>query len=109
MNIFNRSAFIIEGEQQLLANKDESRELVYTLLKKVIEDGNTKFLVENIMNLTKENKKKLVELLDITNLDSIVRFSSEIASRKSELNFLRSVTCNSNSKTIDARKNYSKK
>jgi hypothetical protein len=104
LNIFNRSAFIIEGEQQLLANKDDSRELIYTLLKKVIEDGNTKFLVENIMNLTKENKKKLVELLDITNLDSIVRFSSEIASRKSELNFIRSVTCNSNSKTIDARK-----
>lgn len=104
VNIFNRSAFIIEGEQQLLANKDDSRELVYTLLKKVIEDGNTKFLVENIMNLTKENKKKLVELLDITNLDSIVRFSSEIVSRKSELSFIRSVTCNSNSKTLDARK-----
>lgn len=104
VNIFNRSAFIIEGEQQLLTNKDDSRELVYTLLKKVIEDGNTKFLVENIMNLTKENKKKLVELLDITNLDSIVRFSSEIVSRKSELSFIRSVTCNSNSKTVDARK-----
>jgi len=104
VNIFNRSAFIIEGEQRLLANKDESRELVYTLLKKVIEDGNTKFLVENIMNLTRENKKKLVELLDITNLDSIVRFSSEIASRKSELEFFRAITSNANSKTLEARK-----
>ena len=104
VNIFNRSAFIIEGEQQLLANQDDSRALVYTLLKKVIEDGNTKFLVENIMNLTKENKRKLVELLDITNLDSIVRFSSEIASRKSELEFFRAVTSNANSKTTEARK-----
>lgn len=104
VNIFNRSAFIIEGEQQLLTNKNESRALVYTLLKKVIEDGNTKFLVENIMNLTKENRKKLVELLDITNLDSIVRFSSEIASRKSELEFFRAVTSNANSRTVEARK-----
>lgn len=104
VNIFNRSAFIIEGEQRLLANKDESRELVYTLLKKVIEDGNTKFLVENIMNLTRENKKKLVELLDITNLDSIVRFSSEIALRKSELEFFRAVSSNVNTKTMEARK-----
>ncbi len=104
VNIFNRSAFIIEGEQRLLANKDDSRELVYTLLKKVIEDGNTIFLVENIMNLTKENKKKLVELLDITNHDSIVRFSSEIGFRKSELGFIRSVVSNSNSRTTEARK-----
>ena len=104
VHIFNRSAFIIEGEKNLLANKDDSRKLIYTLLKKVIEDGNTRFLVENIMNLTKDNKKKLVELLDITNLDSIVRFSSEIAERKLELEFFRAVTNNSSSKTLEARK-----
>ena len=78
--------------------------MTLALLKKVIEDGNTRFLVENIMNLTKDNKKKLVELLDITNLDSIVRFSSEIAERKLELEFFRAVTNNSSSKTLEARK-----
>lgn len=105
VSIFDRSAYIIEGDSKLITNNDASRELVYCLMKKVIEDGDTRFIVDNVIGLSRENKKKFIELLDITNLDSIVRFSSEIAGRKSEISFMRDVVDNKNSKTLDARKN----
>lgn len=103
-DIFNRIAYIMEGNQKLLADNDPSRELIYNLLKKVIEDGNMRFIVEKVVNLKKENQKKLLELLDITNLDSLVRFSSEITLRKSVVENVHSVVSNTNKETADLRK-----
>lgn len=103
-NIFNRIAYIMESNQKLLANDDPSRGLIYSLLKKVIEDGNMRFLVEKVVNLKKDNQKRLLELLDITDLDSIVKFSSEIVLRKSIVENVHNVVSNTNKETVELRK-----
>jgi hypothetical protein len=87
-SLFDHAAYILEEDQKLEETQSSARKLIYPLLKKVIEDGNTEFLVEQAIGLSDESKKKFRELLDITNIDQIVNFSSSVGKKIEFLDFL---------------------
>jgi hypothetical protein len=58
------------------------------MVKKLIENGNIEFLYSEILKLSDESRQKFKELLQITDMDDVVEFSSSVATRTSFLNFL---------------------
>lgn len=68
------------------------RKIVYLLLRKAIESGDLSYLFSDILNLSKEGQKNLKELLRQTNMEEVVRFTSEVAEKEQFLNFLNELT-----------------
>lgn len=102
-SLFDHAAYILEEDQKLEETQSAARKLIYPLLNKVIEDGNTEFLVENIIGLSDKSKEKYRELLDITNIDQIVNFSSSVGKKLEFLDFLYEITYGDISKSLKER------
>lgn len=90
--LFERSAYLFEEDLKLLSTDNKIRKIVYLLLRKAIEDGDLSYLFSNILNLSKEGQKNLKELLRQTNMEEIVRFTSEVAEKEQFLCFLNELT-----------------
>lgn len=103
VDVFNQSAFFLEEDLRLIEKNNSSKKMIYTLLRKVIEDGDLKFLIENVMGLNKESRSKLIELLDRTKLEDIISFSSSIAKRQTTLEILYQIAVTNIPKSIEAR------
>lgn len=85
---FEQSAFIIEDDLKLLSKDDAHRALIYMLLRKVIDDGNISFIINHVMGLSKQSQTRLIDLLDKTNLEEVINFSTQIANRLQTLDLL---------------------
>lgn len=107
-SLFDHAAYILEEEQKLEETQSSARKLIYPLLNKVIEDGNTEFLVDHIISLSDESRQRFRELLDITNIDQIVNFSSSVAKKLEFLDFLYELTYGEISKWLKERKQLHK-
>lgn len=105
VDVFNKSAFYIEEDLKLVQNNSADKKLIYALLKKVIESGDVKFIVENVLGLSKNSQKKLTELLDRSSLDDIVAFSSTVSQKMSTVDFLYQITVDNQAKSVEALKN----
>ena len=92
VDLFNQSAFIIEDDIKVLETGNSSKSLIYSLLRKVIDDGNIRFIIEHVMGLSNESKEKLVALLDKTNLEAVVNYTSSIAQKEQALDMLNKIT-----------------
>lgn len=92
VNLFNQSAFIIEDDLKILETGANNRSLIYTLLRKVIDDGNISFIIEHVMGLSTDSKAKLIELLDKTNLEAVVNYTSSLAKMEQALEMLNKIT-----------------
>lgn len=92
VDLFNQSAFIIEDDLKILETCTSNKSLIYTLLKKVIDDGNISFIIEHVMGLSAESKAKLIDLLDRTNLEAVVNYTSSLAKMEHTLEMLNKIT-----------------
>ena len=101
VDLFNQSAFIIEDDIKVLETGNNNKSLIYSLLRKVIDDGNISFIIEHVMGLSKESKEKLVALLDKTNLEEVVNYTSSIAKMEQTLDMLNKITVSEIEKHTD--------
>lgn len=92
VDLFNKSAFIIENDINVLESSVHNKQLIYRLLRKVIEDGNFSFVFEHILGLSKDSRNKLIELLDKTNLEEIICYTSVLAKKQEVLDILEKIT-----------------
>lgn len=92
VDLFNQSAFIIEDDLKILETGTNNRSLIYTLLRKVIDDGNISFIIEHVMGLSTDSKAKLIELLDKTNLEAVVNYTSSLTKMEQALEMLNKIT-----------------
>ena len=90
--IFERSAYIFEEDLKLLSTDSKTRKIIYLLLRKAIENGELAYLFSDVLNLSKEGQKNLIELLRQTSMEEIIRFTSEVAEKEQFLNFLYELT-----------------
>lgn len=102
-SLFDHAAYILEEDQKLEETQSAARKLIYPLLNKVIEDGNTEFLVENVIGFSDKSKEKFRELLEVTNIDQIVNFSSSVSKKLEFLDFLCEITYGDISKNLRER------
>lgn len=108
VDLFNQSAFIIEDDLKILETGINNKRLIYSLLRKVIDDGNFSFIIEHVMGLSKESKEKLIDLLDKTNLEAVVNYASTIAQKEQTLELLNKITVCELDKHIDQYKEITK-
>lgn len=92
VDLFNQSAFILEDDLKILETGTNNKSLIYTLLRKVIDDGNVSFIIEHVMGLSADSKAKLIDLLDKTNLEAVVNYTSSLAKMEQALEMLNSIT-----------------
>ena len=102
--LFERSAYLFEDDLKLLATDNKTRKVIYLLLRKAIENGDLAYLFSDVLNLSKDGQKKLIELLHQTNMEEIVRFTSEVAEKEQFINFLYELTYGDISKVLLERK-----
>ena len=88
ISLFNHTAYILELDQKFIENSDPARNIVYQMVRKLIEDGNIEFLYSEILKLSDDSREKFKDLLRLTDMDDVVEFSSSVAIRTSFLNFL---------------------
>lgn len=107
-DFFEQSAFILEEDLNLLSNNDPNRALIYLLLRKVIEDGNLSFIINHIMGLSKKSRSRLIDLLDKTNLEEVINFSTQIANRLQSLHLIENIVLNELDKHVNLYPEVSK-
>lgn len=105
---FEQSAFIVEEDLKLLNNDNSNRSLIYLLLRKVIDDGNLSFIIKHIMGLSKQSKTQLIGLLDKTNLEEVINFSTQIANKLQTLELLEKIVLSETEKHINIYQEVSK-
>ena len=102
-SLFNHTAYILELDQKFIENSNPARNIVYQMVKKLIEDGNIEFLYSEILKLSDESREKFKDLLRLTDMDDVVEFSSSVATRTSFLNFLHDLCYGDVSKWLKER------
>jgi len=106
--IFNHTAYLFELNHKLLETSNAARAVIYPMVKRLIEDGNTEFLYNEILKLSDDSREKFKDLLTETELDDVVQFSSSVAKRTSFLNFLYDLCYGDISKWLKERKQLHK-
>lgn len=108
VNVFNHTAYLLELEQRLIESGNPARKTIYPIVKKIIEDGDTEFLVENVIQLSNESRRKFCELIESTQLDDVISFTSSVAKRTQFLDFLYELCYGEISKWLKERKQLHK-
>ena len=103
-SVFEQSAFILEEDLHLLNRNDSNRALIYLLLRKVIDDGDLSFIINHVVGLSKKSRCSLIDLLDKTNLEEIINFSSRIANKLQSLELLEKIVLSETDKHIELYK-----
>lgn len=102
-SLFNHTAYILELDLKFIENSNPARNIVYQMVKKLIEDGNIEFLYSEILKLSDESREKFKNLLRLTDMDDVVEFSSSVNTKTSFLNFLHDLCYGDVSKWLKER------
>jgi len=85
---FDKIAYLLEDKYHLLKKADTTREIIYPLIDKSISSGHIRSILHSILKLDDEFLKKFNELLEKSDLESIIEFSESVASKNQFLDFL---------------------
>lgn len=103
VNVFNHTAYLLEMEQKLIENNNSARKTIYPMVKRIIENGDTEFLVNKVVRLTDDSRRRFCELIDSTDLDDVISFSSSVAKHQQFLDFLHELCYGDISKWLKER------
>jgi hypothetical protein len=86
--LFRKVAFLVEDQYKLLEKDNKIRSLIYPLIDKALSDGYIQSIFDKILNLDSETLEKFHGLLKKTDLENVVQFSNQVASKIEFLDFL---------------------
>lgn len=89
--LFNKVAFLVEGEFNLIKKESKLKSLIYPLIDAAIKDGNIQGIFDKILKLDKESLGKFHELLEKTELENVIHFANHVAKKTEFLNFLHQI------------------
>jgi hypothetical protein len=100
---FNHLAYFIEEDYLLIRNEDDKRKIIYPLLDRAMSNGDIIDILENILSLDNEKVKLFKELLEISYLPEIIRFTTELAKKQIFLEFLNAIVYGDTGKFLKER------
>lgn len=106
--IFEQFAFIAEQKFKLIEKNIKIKEVLYPLMERAIADGNILDILDSLLKTDKETTDKFKRLLEITDMESIVHFNTEVAKKLEFLDFLYELTYGKISSHILERKQLHK-
>lgn len=86
--VFEQFAYIAEQQFKLLEKDNKIRNVLYPLMERAIADGNIVEILDSLLKTDKQTTEKFKKLLDVTDLESVVHFNSEVAEKLEFLDFL---------------------
>ncbi len=106
--IFEQFAYIAEQKFRLLEKNNKIKDVLYPLMARAISDGNIIEILDNLLKTDKQTTDKFKKLLDVTDMESVVHFNSEIAEKIEFLDFLHELNYGEISNYILERKQLHK-
>lgn len=99
--LFQKIAYIVEDEYKLMDPKNEKiRSLFYSLLDRSLADGHVEEVFSKVITLSAANMEKFHQLLEKTELENVISFSSAVACKLEFLEFLHELTYGSLAKVL---------
>lgn len=86
--VFEQFAYIAEQQFKLLEKDNKIKDVLYPLMERAIADGNIIEILDSLLKSDKKTTDKFKKLLDITDLESVVQFNTEVAEKLEFLDFL---------------------
>jgi hypothetical protein len=86
--LFEQFAYIAEQKYKLIEKNVNIKEILYPLMERAIADGNILEILDNLLKSDKQTTDKFKQLLDVTDMESVVHFNSEVAKKIEFLDFL---------------------
>jgi hypothetical protein len=91
--LFQKIAYIVEDDYKLLDQKNEKiRGLFYSLIDKALANGHVEEVFTKVADLSDANMQKFHQLLEQTELENIIAFSSAVAAKLEFIDFLYELT-----------------
>lgn len=88
MVLFEQFAYLAEKKFKLIEKNNSIKDIFYPLMERAIADGNILEILDNLLKADKQTTDKFKELFEITDLESVVHFNSEVAKKIEFLDFL---------------------
>jgi hypothetical protein len=106
--LFDKLAYLVEDKYHLLNEENKLREIIYPLIDRTISNGELDKILGSIIKLNKKMSSKFSDLLEKTDLESIIEFSDKVASKIEEVEFLEKLVYSEISKNVKERKELHK-
>jgi hypothetical protein len=91
--LFQKIAYIVEDEYKLMDQKNEKiRGLFYSLIDKALANGHVEEVFTKVVQLSDPNMQKFHQLLEQTELENVIAFSSAVAAKLQFIDFLYELT-----------------
>jgi len=91
--LFQKIAYVAEDEYKLMDQKNEKmRGLFYTLIDKALANGHVEEVFTKVARLSDPNMQKFHHLLEQTELENVIAFSSAVAAKLQFMDFLYELT-----------------
>jgi len=101
--VFNKIAYLVESEYKILDKGDKIRILVYELIDSSIRNGNVEGLFTRLIKMKEKTMDKFHSLMETTEIESVIHFSSQVAEKIEFINFLHDITYGEVSKILRER------
>ncbi len=86
--LFEQFAFITEQKLRLSDKSKKIRDVLFPLMHRAIADGNIMEILDSLMQADKNVTDKFKQLLDVTDMESVVHFNTEVSRKLQFLDFL---------------------
>ena len=101
--LFKKIAYLVEDEYKILKKDDKIRELLYPLIDRAIGNGVIEGVFEKLIKLSDDGFSKFYSLLEKTDIEDVVAFATQVASKIEFLDFLHELIYGDISKVIKER------
>lgn len=106
--VFEQFAYIAEQKFKLLEKDHKIKDVFYPLMERAIADGNIVEILDSLLQTDKETTDKFKKILEMTDMESVVHFNSEVAEKLEFLDFLHELNYGNISTCILERKQLHK-
>jgi len=106
--LFDKLAYLVEDKYHLLTEENKLREIIYPLIDRTISNGELDKILGKIIKLNKKMTNKFSDLLEKTDLESIIEFSDKVASKIEDIEFLEKLVYSEVAKNVKERKELHK-
>lgn len=101
--VFQKVAYLIEDEYKLLSKNENLRGLFYNLIDKALSSGHVEEIFTKVLKLSDDSLKKFHSLLEKTELENVISFSSTVVNKLEFLDFLNQIVYGDVSKILRER------
>jgi len=101
--LFKKVAFLVEDEYKLIEKNNSIKSFIYPLIDKALSDGHAEQLFKDILHLPESSTEEFHQLLQRTNLEEVIKFSSSVSSKMEFLTFLHDLVYGEISATLKER------